>query len=87
MASQTLITRLSLRSPGDHPRWHSSFLQTLLPVSKSLSRAFCMRAGMAVASGSGTARITACVLAGPPYPNNELSRGARREQPAAMGLR
>ena len=75
MASQTWITRLSLRSPGDHPRWHSSFLQTLLPVSKSLSRAFCIRAGMTVASGSGTARITACVLlAGPP--NNETRGGA-----------
>ena len=29
IASQTRITKLSLGSPGDHPRWHSSFLHIL----------------------------------------------------------
>eukprot|EP00325_Prymnesiales_sp_UTEX-LB-985_P032554 CAMPEP_0174722788 /NCGR_PEP_ID=MMETSP1094-20130205/39278_1 /TAXON_ID=156173 /ORGANISM="Chrysochromulina brevifilum, Strain UTEX LB 985" /LENGTH=71 /DNA_ID=CAMNT_0015923711 /DNA_START=546 /DNA_END=757 /DNA_ORIENTATION=- len=55
MASHTRITSESDDSPGDQPRWHSSFPQALFvdDDSQSRSSADCMRLGIASPSFTG----------------------------------
>ena len=56
IAKHTRSNMLSLWSPGDQPRWHSSFRQTLGCASCCccLSSACCMRAGMSMMHTGGS---------------------------------